>query len=232
MNGDPLATNVLVVVTSADRLSDGTPTGLWLEEFERPFRIFRDQAYRVTVASPRGGLVPIDPRSQNGSSDDEARAALLDVTPLDAVDADDHDALFLAGGHGTMIDFPVDPRLRAIVETYAASDVPIAAVCHGVAALVEARGPVGAPLVAGVRLTGFTDAEERATGLEDAVPFLLETRLRERGAKFVAAEPWSDHIERHGAIVTGQNPQSSWSVARALVHEIQRRKVAAVGVRP
>lgn len=225
MNGDPLDTRVLVVVTSHDAIDDETPTGVWLEEFARPYRAFVEQGYEVDVASPRGGVVPVDPRSEEGAKEwEDARSRLRDTLRVAEVSAEPYDALFLPGGHGTMFDFPNDPDLRRLVAEFAASDRVIAAVCHGPAAFVDVEDDDGEPVVAGMRLTAFTDAEEEETGLADAVPFRLESRLRKLGAEFVAGEPWSEHVVVDGTWVTGQNPQSSAEVAEEIVHAVQERK--------
>lgn len=231
MNDEPLDTRVLIVVTSHGEIDEETPTGLWLEEFARPHDAFIDQGYAVDVASPLGGVVPIDPRSEPEDTDQwtDARARLRDTVRLSDVVTDRYDALFFPGGHGTMFDFPRDPDLQRIVAAFSETDRVIGAVCHGPAAFVNVVDGDGEPVVAGIRMTAFTDAEERETGLEDAMPFLLESRLRELGAEFVAREPWSDHVEMDETWITGQNPQSSASVAEEVVHEIQERKTAGVG---
>jgi putative intracellular protease/amidase len=223
---------ILMVVTSHDRIDDEHPTGLWLEEFAVPYDEFRAHGYLVTVASPRGGPAPVDPKSRPGAEHGgrwrEARQALVDTHALEAFRAEDFDAVFLPGGHGTMFDFPDDPDLQDLLVDALARDCVVAAVCHGPAALVHLRDREGRPLVRGRRLTAFTDAEEREVGLADKVPFLLETVLRERGAEFVAAPNWSEHVERDGLLVTGQNPQSSAGAARAVVDALE----TAVAVRP
>lgn len=236
MNDDPLDTRILMVVTSHDRIDDDTPTGLWLEELAVPYDAFVDHGYSVTVGSPRGGVVPIDPRSEPSEEErerfEEALALLGDTLALFDVDPDDHDALFLPGGHGTMFDFPGNRELQEILDRYVRDEKAIAAVCHGPAAFVGVELADGKPLVDGVRLTSFTDEEEREVGLEEEMPFLLESRLREEGADFVAVENWADHVERDGTIITGQNPQSSASAAHELVLALQEKKTAGAGGRP
>lgn len=231
MNGESLDTRILMIVTSHGSINEEEPTGVWLEEFARPYDAFVAQGYEVDAASPRGGVVPIDPRSETDEAErwEEARARLRDTLRLEDVVSDGYDALFISGGHGTMFDFPDDPHLRRIVADFAETDRVIGAVCHGPAAFVNVVDGDGEPVVAGVRMTGFTDAEERETGLEDEMPFLLESRLRELGADFVAGEPWSDHVEIDETWVTGQNPQSSECVAEEFVHEIQERKTVEAG---
>lgn len=226
-------TRVLLVVTSHDRIDDDTPTGLWFEEFAVPFETFRDHDYAVVAASPGGGIVPIDPRSGPDAEErDEHGAALAllrDTERLEAIDPDDFDAVFFPGGHGTMFDFVGDEDVRRVVEAFDRDGKLVAAVCHGPAALVEAESADGTPVVEGVRLTAFTDAEEREVGLDEAMPFLLESRLRELGAEFVVEKPWSDHVEVDGRWITGQNPRSSRSAAEAVVNAIQSRKAAETG---
>lgn len=232
MTDAPLETRVLVVVTGHEAIDDETPTGVWLEEFARPYRAFVDQGYGVDVASPEGGLAPIDPRSEEAAEEEwaEARARLRDTLRLTDVSADPYDALFLPGGHGTMFDFPGDPDLGRLVAEFAASDRVIAAVCHGPAGFVGVTDGDGEPVVAGMRMTAFTDAEEAETGLEDRMPFLLESRLRELGADFETRDPWSDHVVVDGTWVTGQNPQSSAGVAEEIVLAIQERKSVETGI--
>jgi len=233
---DTPETQVLMVVTNHDRIDEETPTGLWFEEFAVPFETFLDQGYGVTVASPNGGLVPLDPNSvADEAVRDEHEAAfarLRDTERLDEIEADRFDAVFFPGGHGTMFDFAGNDRIREVVETFDRDGKIVAAVCHGPAAFVDARSPDGTPLVAGVRLTSFTDDEERGVGHDEAMPFLLESRLRDLGADFAAEPNWTDHVEAHGRWITGQNPQSSRSAAEAVVAALQTRKTAGQGARP
>jgi len=212
---------VLMVVTSHDHITPDHPTGLWLEEFAIPYQLFRRAGLEVTVASPRGGATPIDPNSNPTPEQEqewaEAREALKETLPVDDVGALAHGAVFLPGGHGTMFDLPTNTRLRTILGQMAAAGRVIAAVCHGPAGLVSLRNEDGSPWVAGKRLTAFTDEEEREVQLAAAMPFLLETRLRELGANVVTAPNWTDHTEVDGNLVTGQNPQSSRSSAEAVL---------------
>lgn len=215
---------VLVVVTSADRLDASHPTGLWLEEFAIPYAALRRAGHEVVAASVEGGAVPIDPASEEKShpADAEARAALETTLPLAEVDAAAFDAVYFPGGHGTMVDF-ANRAVGDVASLFAAQDKPIAAVCHGPAALVAAVRPDGRPLVAGRRVAGFTNEEERESELEGKVPFLLESRLRELGAQVETRPPWSSHVVKDGGLITGQNPQSSAEVASALIEALERR---------
>lgn len=214
--------SVLMVVTSHGAIDAGHATGLWFEEFAAPYALFREQGYTITVASPQGGDAPIDPRSlenYEATGDNEvARAALKDTRALDgSIVATDFDAIFFPGGHGTMFDLPDNPHVQRLVSEFAQADKVLASVCHGPACLVGARLRDGTALVRGRRLTAFTDAEERAVELDRSMPFLLESRLRELGAQFVPADNWKDNVVVDGRLVTGQNPQSSASAARAVI---------------
>lgn len=213
--------HVLMVVTSADRMTDGNPTGLWLEEFAVPYLLFKEAGFEVTVASPKGGKAPVDVRSlKDGQKVLElARAAveLEHTRPLSSVQSEEYDAIFLPGGHGTMFDFPLDAHLKLLLSQFAAEDKVLAAICHGPAALVGAKKADGTPLVAGKTVTAFTDEEEKAIDLDKVVPFLLESRLRELGARFVGGPMWQGHVQVDGKLVTGQNPASSKAAAEAVI---------------
>jgi len=208
-----------MVVTNHEQISPEHPTGVWLSEFTEPYAIFRNAGYEITVASVRGGKAPVDPRSLNEAGDaDLAAMKQLEATlPLREVETSGFDAIFLPGGHGTMYDLPSSEELARTLASFHESGRVIAAVCHGPAGLLGARLPDGSPLVKGKRVTGFTNAEEKAAGFDTLMPFLLENRLRELGATFVGAPMWSDHVERDGLLITGQNPQSSASAAKAVI---------------
>jgi len=214
---------ILMVVTSHDQIEAGDPTGLWLEEFAIPYARFLAAGYAVTVASPKGGKAPIDPRSlgEDAKPDPEALAALAKTVPLDGLDLDGYVAVFFPGGHGTMFDLPTSAVVQAAVAHFVAEDQPAAFVCHGPAALVGATLPDGSSVVKGRKLTGFTDAEEHAVKLADKMPFMLEARLRELGAEFAGAENWQEHVVVDGNLITGQNPASSGKAAEALLARLQ-----------
>jgi putative intracellular protease/amidase len=227
-----MKTRVLMIVTSHARLGDsGKPTGLWAEELAVPYYALVDAGATVTLASPAGGAAPIDPGSVKpaGGNDPAVerllkdailQGALADTRRVSELDGADFDALFFPGGHGTMWDLPVDPGVTRTVERAFANGRWIAAVCHGPAGLVSARRPDGSPVVSGLRVNSFTNAEETAVGLDAIVPFLLETRLRELGGRFESADSWRPFAVRDGRLITGQNPQSSERVARALLEAL------------
>jgi putative intracellular protease/amidase len=212
---------VLIVVTSAGKTPGGKPTGLWLEEFAVPYLKFKEAGFEVTVASTKGGETPIDPRSLTDDNKvkhwREPASVLKKTVALSTVQAEQFDAVFLPGGHGTMFDLPNDQNLKRLLNQFARADKVIAAVCHGPAGLVGATKADGTPLVANKTITSFTNEEEAAAELGKEVPFLLESRLREEGARFVVGKKFASHAEIDGKLVTGQNPASSAAVANAII---------------
>ena len=217
-----MAKSVLMIVTSHGRIDEQHPTGLWFEEFAAPYTLFKQAGYGVAVASPAGGDTPIDPRSleaYEATPENEAAKAALQQLPglTEGFTADDYDAVFFPGGHGTMFDLPDNPQVQRLIKEFQVRNKVIAAVCHGPACLVNVALSNGEPLVRGRRVAAFTDSEERAVELDQAMPFLLESRLRQQGAEVVTAQDWQDHVVVDGNLVTGQNPQSSASAARAVL---------------
>lgn len=223
---------ILMVLTSHDRLGDtGKKTGFWLEEFAAPYYTFLDAGARVSIASPKGGRPPLDPKSdlpENQSDltkrfrkDPAAQAVLASTVKLADVRAEDYDAIFFPGGHGPMWDMPDNAASIALVEAFVKANKPVGAVCHAPVALVNVRGKNGEYLVKGKRVTGFTNAEEEAVGLTGVVPFLLEDRLKERGGIFSRAANWAPYVQVDGKLVTGQNPASSKPGAEELLKLLQ-----------
>lgn len=223
---------ILIILTSNARFGDtGRPTGWWAEEFALPYYAFTDAGAQVQLASPAGGAAPVDPgsvkpRGQNEPSverwlaDEALQKRLATTTRAADVDLAGFDALYFPGGHGTVFDLPHDAGVTRAVEQFFAAGKLVATVCHGAAALVSAKRADGRSVVQGRRVNAFTDAEEAAAGLTQAVPFLLETRLRELGANFEGAANWQPHVVRDGMLITGQNPQSSAVVAKALLEAL------------
>jgi putative intracellular protease/amidase len=223
-----------MVLTSHDRLGDtGRKTGFWLEEFAAPYYVLRDAGAEITLASPKGGQPPVDPKSDDPSaetpamkrfrSDPEAQRALANTVKLSSVSADDFDAVFYPGGHGPLWDLAGDTNSIRLIERLYGEGKPVGAVCHGPAVLLAAKGPDGAPLVQGKRVTGFTNSEEEAVGLTKVVPFLVEDELKSLGGKYSRGADWSSHAEVDGHLVTGQNPASSEATAKALLEVLAAR---------
>jgi len=223
---------ILMVLTSHEQLGNtGKKTGFWLEEFAAPYYLLTDAGAAITLASPKGGQPPLDPKSdlpENQTeftkrlrADTDAQTALANTKKLTDVSAHDFDAVFYPGGHGPMWDMPDNPTSIALLEAFVKADKPVGAVCHAPVALVNVRGKNGDYLVKGKRVTGFTNSEEEAVGLTNVVPFLLEDRLKERGGIYSQATNWAPYVQVDGKLVTGQNPASSRPGAEALLQLLQ-----------
>lgn len=220
--------HALFVTTSSNQLAPDHPTGLWLEEFAVPYMAATEAGIAVTVASPKGGAVPLDPKTEPNEKQQKnwaaAIQALRNSVTLASVGKENFDAIFIPGGHGPMVDLAHDATLHALVARHDAAGKLIASVCHGPAALVHARRASGEPFFKGRRATGFTNAEERLAGLKDVVPFLLEDAMKSSGADFHSALlPMLSHIEHEANLLTGQNPNSSEALAKAMVEALGKR---------
>jgi putative intracellular protease/amidase len=217
---------ILMVVTNWDHFDKSHKTGLWMEEFVVPYLNFRAAGYAVTVASPLGGVAPIDPNSIPEKVPSEWSAAvkaLQSTLKLSQVDYTQYAAVVLPGGHGPLFDISSDPVLANILRYFDSTNHIIAAVCHGTAGLISATTAEGKPLIAGRRMTGFTNEEERIAALDKLVPFALESKLRELGADFVSTNPWGDYVVVDGNLITGQNPQSSDSFSKAILEALAKQ---------
>ncbi|MEQ9346482.1 MAG: type 1 glutamine amidotransferase domain-containing protein [Thalassospira sp.] len=219
---------ILMIVTSHDQMGDtGHKTGIWLEEFAAPYYRFLDAGAEITLASPKGGHPPLDPNSQvpdaltdatkRFDNDDAAKTVFANTVTLDGLKADDFDALFYPGGHGPLWDLATDTKSIALIEAFVAQNKPVAAVCHGPAALVRAKGVDGNPLVAGKKITGFTNDEEKAVGLEKVVPLSIEDEFKKQGGLYERGDMWASYAVVDGKLVTGQNPASSDATADAVI---------------
>ena len=224
---------ILMVLTSHDQLGNtGRKTGFWLEEFAAPYFVFRDAGIQLTLASPKGGQPPVDPKSdlpENQTSamsrfkqDETARAALAHTVKLEDMKSADFDTVFYVGGHGPMWDLAESAVSIALLESFYNSGKPIALVCHspGVLRHVTYKGE---PLVKGKRVTGFTNGEEAAVQLTHVVPFLVEDELLRLGAIFEKVADWQPFSVVDGRLVTGQNPASSTTAAQNLINLLARK---------
>ena len=223
---------ILIVVTGARywTLNDGTrhPTGYWAEELLVPYRAFASAGHTVEFATP-GGVAPVaDQRSlareANGGQDVTAElagiAGLAAPQKLPDIDLDRYDAVFYPGGHGPMEDLAADPDSGRLLTGALDSGKPLGVICHGPAALLAAVRPDGTPAFAGRTITAFSDQEERAGGLADKAPWLLEDRLTSIGAHVQVAAPWTSHVAVDGNLITGQNPMSSGELAAELLKKL------------
>lgn len=223
--------NVLFVLTSHDQLGDtGHKTGFWLEEFAAPYYVFKDAGANITLASPAGGQPPLDPRSDEPDaqtpatdrfrSDRDAQQQLATTLPLKQIDASKFDAVFYPGGHGPLWDLARDADSIALIETFDRANKPLGLVCHAPGALIAARTADGKPLVAGRKVTGFSNSEEEAVGLTAVVPFLIEDEFGRLGGNYSKGPDWQPYVLSDGHLVTGQNPASSEAVAKALLAQL------------
>jgi len=219
---------ILMIATSHERLGEtGRKTGLWLEELASPYLIFREAGALITLASPDGGAVPLDPKSESiivantytrkFMKDPVAGALLSGSIVLNILDAADFDLVFLTGGHGAMWDLADNDALTHLLEDFHRQHKLIGAVCHGVVALMALHDEAGEWLVKGKRLTAFSDNEERSAGLAAVVPFLLESGLSSLGAIYSKAADHTSYTVTDGTIMTGQNPSSSVELARKML---------------
>jgi putative intracellular protease/amidase len=227
---------ILMVLTSHDTLGKtGRKTGFWLEEFAAPYFVFRDAGVQLTLASPKGGQPPVDPKSDMPENQTDAMArfkkdktaqeALAHTVKLADMKSEDFDTIFYVGGHGPMWDLAESPVSVALLESFYNSGKPIALVCHSPGVLRHVTYK-GAPLVKGKRVTGFNNGEEAAVQLTDVVPFLVEDELKRLGANFEKAPDWQPFSITDGRLITGQNPASSTSAAQALMNVLVAETVA------
>ena len=223
---------ILFVLTSHDKLGDtGDATGLWYEELAAPYYLLKDAGAEIVLASPKGGPSPVDPRSRTDQfqteytkrfdQDSAAQATLANTRLLSNAVNESVDAVFVPGGHGPIFDLPDNPDAIALLERTYAADKPIALVCHGSSVLRHAKAPGGASIVAGKRVTGFTNSEEAAIGATETVPFLIEDELTRAGGHFVKAADWQPNSVRDGLLITGQNPASAESTAKRLLEALK-----------
>lgn len=221
-----MSTRILIVVTNVDHYDadPSHPTGLWLSELTHAYDLFAARGFEQTIASPAGGKAPLEPRSlkfpsYDGSAKawhgDPARMALLDDTASPKqLDSADYDAIYFTGGHGVMFDFPGSEGLQRITREIFERGGVVAAVCHGYCGLLDTRLSDGSYLVAGRNITGFSWREEILAGVAKLVPYDVEQRMKERGARYSKALlPLVSNVVVDGRLVTGQNPGSAKDTA-------------------
>jgi putative intracellular protease/amidase len=226
---------ILFVTSSHDKLGDTRyRTGVWLEELAAPYYIFTEAGFELTIASPAGGPVPLDPKSESiimatqttkrFLKDEAAMNFLSDSLLVKEVKAEDFDAVFLPGGHGPMWDIADNKEVKQLLEAFNIQNKPIAAVCHGVVGLLAVQTENGELLIKGKQLTGFSNSEEESAGHTKIVPFLLETRLLSLGGLYSKAANYVCHVVVDGNIITGQNPASSEELAKKIVAFLKEAK--------
>ena len=223
---------ILMILTShAEMENTDNKTGLWLGEFTDPYYEFIDKGYEVTLASPEGGMPPIDPMSKltenitesnrRFDKDDAAKRALEHTLPLEKITASEFSGLFIPGGHGPLWDLATNENCGRIILDFLGQDKHVASVCHGVAALIKAA-ELRPGLLKDKKITAFSNAEETLVLRSDNVPYKLETRLKELGADYYSATiPFSSHLEQDGLLITGQNPMAAGPTAKALIKALE-----------
>ncbi len=227
---------ILMVITSHDKLGNtGRKTGFWLEELAAPYFVFKDAGVQVTLASPKGGRPPLDPKSNEPSfqteltrrfeADAAANAQLASTLRLDSVRQEDYDTVFYPGGHGPMWDLAEDKNSIMLLESFLAAGKTFAVVCHSTGALRHVKTPAGKLLVEGKTVTGFTNGEEAAVELTNVVPFLVEDEMLRLGATFSKVKDWGVHTVADGQLITGQNPASSGPAARLLLETLKQHTI-------
>lgn len=226
---------ILIVLTSNSALGNtGGKTGFWIEEFAAPYYTLQAAGAEITLASPLGGQPPIDPKSDEASSQTPAtvrfkadvalQELLAQTVKLADINPHDFDAVFYPGGHGPLWDLTNDADSIDLIETFWDSKKPIAAVCHAPAVLLNAKDEDGNFLIKGKQVTGFTNSEEAAVQLTDVVPFLLEDELVKKGGLYSKKGDWASNVVTDGLLITGQNPASSEAVAEALLALLKNKK--------
>ena len=228
-------TRILVVLTSHSQLGDtGRNTGFWLEELAAPYYVFKDAGVELTLASPKGGQPPLDPKSNDPdaqteathrfNADSAANRELSATAKLDSVSAQDFDAVFYPGGDGPLWDLAENSASIQLIEEFWASNKPVSAVCHAPIALVNAKDKNGEHIVKGREVAGFTNSEESAVGLTTVVPFLVEETMIARGAKYSKGNDWESYTRQDGNLITGQKPGSSVAVATLVLAALERNE--------
>jgi len=226
-------TKVLFVLTSHDELGDtGKKTGFWIEEFAAPYYTLIDNGVEITIASPKGGQPPIDPKSDEPAAstpaterfkkDLETQQKLAHTIMLSVVKETDYDAIFYPGGHGPLWDLSSDKDSINLIEAFYRNNKPVAAVCHAPAVFRYTKNTLGQPLVDGKKVTGFTNEEEDAVQLTSIVPFLVEDMLKQNGGEYSKVANWQPYAVQDGLLITGQNPASSELVAEKLLQLLHK----------
>ena len=224
---------VLMVLTSHEDMGvSGKKTGNWFDEVATPYYKFKEAGLDLTMVSPKGGAAPLDPFSYDDLfmteythrflEDPAAQRALANTLRFKDIDVNDYDGVFFPGGYGQLWDLASDSKVIRSIENWIQANTPVAMVCHAPAILRDAKKPDGEPLVKGMDVTGFTDAEDEELDLARHPLFSLEQALIQNGANFKRSnQNWTPNVVEDGALITGQNPASAGPIADALVARLQ-----------
>ncbi len=226
---------ILFVLTSHSELgTTNEKTGFWIEEFATPYYVLADGGATITIASPKGGQPPVDPKSELADAQTPSTERfykdniLIDKVAyslkLSEVKFEEYDAVFYPGGHGPLWDLATDKSSIKLIEDFYNHQKPIAFVCHAPAALINVKAANGESLVKGKHLTSFSNTEEEAVKLTKIVPFLLEDELVKNGGQYSKGSDWSSYVQQDGLLITGQNPASSGAVATLLLKTLEEKK--------
>ncbi len=223
---------ILFVLTSHSALGNtGEKTGFWVEEFASPYYVLADEGAEITIASPKGGQPPVDPKSElddaktpatkRFSEDENLKNKVANSLKLSDVKEGDYNAVFYPGGHGPLWDLATDKNSIQLIEAFYNNQKPIAFVCHSPAALVNVKAKNGEPLIKGKELTGFSNTEEETVKLTNVVPFLLEDELKKQGALYSKGNDGESYVKQDGLLITGQNASSPTAVANLLLKTLK-----------
>lgn len=229
-NSQKMSKKILFVVTSHNQKgSTGEPTGYYLGEVSHPWEVLHNAGYEIDFVSPKGGKAPVDgfdlsdPVNKQFWEDKTYRHKIENTLNPSQIDPSRYSAIFYAGGHGAMWDFADNTEIATIAAKIYEGNGIVSAVCHGPAGLVNIKLSTGKYLVDGKKVNAFTNEEEAAVKLEKIVPFLLEDKLKERGAKFEKSGLWQSHVTVDNRLITGQNPQSAKGVGEAILSALKSK---------
>lgn len=227
---------MLIVATGTGMYANETlQTGLWLSELTHIYHSAGSWKYEITLASPKGGDIPVDPESVKPVALDKLskqywddpgfRDKLQHAKRLDEVSGQVFDCVYLAGGHGTMYDFPDNVVLQAIIRDHYEAHKIVAAICHGVSGLLNVKMSDGVYLIKDKRITGFSWFEESIARRTKEVPFNLEAALKKRGADYEKAFiPMTSKVVVSRNLITGENPFSSKEMAEVVMQQLNGKK--------
>ncbi len=219
---------ILVVVTNISKYENiQRPTGLWLGEAVHFAHVMEEAGFEIDYVSSKGGYTPIDPHSLENTymtpvdwkyyTDNKFMNKLGNTLSVDQVNPSDYDVIYYTGGHGVIWDFPNDSKMQEVAKEIYENGGIVSGVCHGLAGLLNIKLSNGKNLVDGIKVTGFSNSEEAAVGLDKLVPYLTETELVKRGANYVKGDDWTEFAVSDNRIITGQNPASGAAVAKEVL---------------
>jgi putative intracellular protease/amidase len=236
---------ILIFGTNTSTIpSESRPAGTDLQELGEACREFFSEGFTVDMGSVRGGIIPIDPQSINRCKEQSLQDVLNllenpsfkqminNSLPLDQINFKEYSAVYFPGGHGPMFDIASCTELGAKLSEFYNDGGVLGAVCHGVCAFLHCKVRSGEYLIKGKRVTAFSNAEEREIGMDKYMPFLLEDELKKRGAAYMCAPNWQNHVVLADRLVTGQNPASTGSVASTMLNTFKECRLKAGGAQP